>query len=263
MKTNKLIKWVGGKSWLAPSIKVIIESLVEDKQNSTYYEPFAGGLAVLDELGLLFRDKIIGDVNRELIWFYIKLSESPYRLLQTFNDNYGGKVASPTWYLDERAVFNRMLGSVSFAQAARFYFLNHNCYRGLWRVNKLGEFNVPYGNYNKVTTMNEDLLLLWYGKLTNTWFQTNSYERTLETATKYDVAYLDPPYYGQYGGYSNEVFDHNKFFDFVDGLSCPWVMSNTDSPEVRDRFKRHRILTVIKPTGMENKQVRELLIIKK
>ncbi len=142
------LRWVGGKSWLVP--KLVPEILAGNPQ--IYVEPFLGAgaiaLALPDTL-----PKILGDTNAALMDVWRCLQRVPDALhteltqLEEREHTFWG-IKSSIFYNEIRAEFNAMVGSsrsMWVARAARFVFLNARCFNGLWRTNKAGRFNVPWG----------------------------------------------------------------------------------------------------------------------
>ena len=66
MKLNPILKWAGGKRWLAPKIKEIFEQT----NSKRLVEPFCGGLSVCLEVNP--STALINDLNLHLINFYYK-----------------------------------------------------------------------------------------------------------------------------------------------------------------------------------------------
>ena len=149
-------------------------------------------------------------------------------------------------------------GDGRFVHAMRYLITS---YRGLWRVNNIGMYNTPYGNYTTPRLPDRAVIHEWSNILKPAVLFTGDYRVTLKSVDSDSFVYLDPPYYGQFGKYDNTYFDYREFFEFVKSLPCRWLMSNTNHPTVRAMFKDKRLITLTKPGGFENKPVTELLVI--
>ena len=137
-----LVKWAGGKRQLMDQLNA---SLPEHWD--TYFEPFVGGGALLVNLqnrGRISR-AVISDLNSELINLYRVVKDHPHRLIEELScDRLRNDVDSFRRLKEE---FNGLTGSRNdpARRAALFVYLNKHGYNGLWRVNRNGEFNVPFG----------------------------------------------------------------------------------------------------------------------
>jgi len=145
-----VVKWVGGKRQLLSELSSFMPPSF-----STYYEPFLGGGAVL--FYLQPRKAVVNDVNAELINVYI-----------TIRDNVDALVSELQAYRNEEDYFyhiraldrdKELYNSLNAVQrAARIIYLNKTCYNGLFRVNKRGQFNSPFGKYDNPNIVNEETL---------------------------------------------------------------------------------------------------------
>jgi hypothetical protein len=61
--------------------------------------------------------------------------------------------------------------------ATRFIYLNRTCFNGLYRVNAIGEFNVPFGQYYKVKIFNETTIKEASGLLNKTIFEIKDFRK--------------------------------------------------------------------------------------
>ena len=95
-------------------------------------------------------------------------------------------------------------------------FLNKTCFNGLYRVNRSGEFNVPYGDNKKPKILDKENLLAINKLLTkiDAEFQVLDYEQSLELCKKNDLCYLDPPYEPEkdqgFTNYTKNSFDQEN-----------------------------------------------------
>ncbi len=133
-----ILKWAGGKARLLPRILHAPARAID-----TYYEPFAGGAAVFFSLAhsQRFKRAVLSDRNRELVDVYraVKTKVEPLlALLGTYSHN-------PDEYYRIRALDPSQLDLLE--RAARVIYLNRTGYNGLYRVNRSGQFNVPFGRY--------------------------------------------------------------------------------------------------------------------
>jgi len=129
-----------------------------------YAEAFIGGGAVFFYLSQRFPFDTcwIGDVNDELILTYRVIQKSVKQLineLAILNSEYFAKIENDRreFYYEVRDSFNDELPGFNFqnddsswpGRAAKVIFLNRTCYNRLFRVNRDGEFNVPFGGVQK------------------------------------------------------------------------------------------------------------------
>jgi len=175
------LRWAGGKRWLVPQVTEI----VGDVEITNYHEPFVGGGSVffaLPRAGTAY----LSDLNTDLIEVYRQVRDHPVevaaKLLEyenTSDSYYTAREDSPAEAVD---------------RAARFIFLNHTSYNGIFRVNLRGEYNVPYGNRKSVNAPDEAWLVSASKKLAGAVLTGADFERALGEVRSGDLVFLDPPY---------------------------------------------------------------------
>jgi DNA adenine methylase len=223
-KIHPFIKWVGGKT---QSLNEIFKHFPIKLNN--YYEPFCGSCAVLFELLNKLEEnndyKILGniyinDINKKLINTYFSIKSDVNNLIKElkeleyiynsaenikyesrhkFNININDDIniikqkGKSYVYYYYRLIYNKSPSS------SLFIFLNKTCYRGLYRENKNGMFNVPFGSYESPNICDEDNLnnisILLNKYKVNI---CNSHFTDFLTNHKYsanDFIYIDPPYF--------------------------------------------------------------------
>ncbi len=206
-----LVKWVGGKNSL---YKVLRENI--PIEFSTYFEPFFGGGTLFWNLKNEGKIKkaIISDVDPSLVNLLNVVHRKPYELateMQKYKD-----ISDKRNYYKIRSDFNNLLKvhADPVREAAIFLYLNRNCFNGLWRTNKMGEFNVPYGKYNKYHPPPLDEILYYSTLLENTEILREDYKFILSKIKKGDFVYLDPPYIRtkntQFIQYNYNTFSDNE-----------------------------------------------------
>src|SRR4051794_34053735 len=131
-----VLKWAGGKQALADQIIRYFPASF-----SSYYEPFLGGGSVL--LSLQPERAIVGDRNDWLLDTYVAIRTDHARVSKILDSMVNTKEEY------ERIREIRPESLEPFQRAAHLIYLNKTCFRGLFRVNKKGMFNVPYGAYNR------------------------------------------------------------------------------------------------------------------
>ena len=248
--TNKLVspilKWAGGKKQLLPEI----EKFLPDKI-STYYEPFLGGASVL----FFIQPKIayINDYNSDLINVYDCVKNNLDELLESLKKH---KNSSDYFYkireIDRNpSVFNKL---TNVEKASRFIFLNKTCYNGLFRVNKAGEFNTPFGYYKAPNIVNETTLRavnLYLNENDINYFSLD-FEEFLNKVKKNSFVYLDPPYdpisiSSNFTGYTNLGFDKKEQIrlksvcDELDKKQVKFLLSNSATDFIKDLYINYNI----------------------
>jgi DNA adenine methylase len=143
--TRPLLKWAGGKTQLLGEIVPKIP-----KKYGHYIEPFLGGGAVF--FAVRPEGGIIADSNPELVNLYRSIAVDVEGVIEQLlrYDN------TEEVFYAVRALDWTKLSNVS--AAARTIFLNRTCFNGLYRVNKSGQFNVPFGRYKNPKIMDEATL---------------------------------------------------------------------------------------------------------
>lgn len=242
---SPIVKWAGGKRQLLPEI---MERLPDF---STYYEPFIGGGAVLFKLQP--QKAVINDFNQELINTYKVVKDNLDELLESLKIH---KNTSDYYYetreLDREHKKYNSLSNVE--KASRFIYLNKTCFNGLFRVNRAGEFNSPFGSYKSPNIVNEITLkaVNEYFNKANIEFMSGDYEKSLEKIKKGAFVYLDPPYdpvsiSSNFTGYTNLGFDAEEQIrlknrcDILNSQGVKFLQSNSATPFIKELYKGYKI----------------------
>jgi DNA adenine methylase len=174
------IKWAGGKQWLAPAAR----QLAPANWGGTYFEPFLGGGSYFFALGP--SRALLSDTNSELIATYQALQNDPDLVIEEL-DSYPNGSKFFYYLRDARPRSAHTL-------AARFLYLNRTCWNGLYRVNRKGKFNTPFGNYSDPTICDEERIGEAGDSLANAVLRVGDFESMLRLSERGDFAYCDPPY---------------------------------------------------------------------
>ena len=145
------LKWAGGKTQLLPLLRARIPSSW-DPARDHYHEPFLGAGALY--FSLLPTHAHLSDLNADLVNAWQAVRDDVDGVVKELSRWQAAYVKDPeaTYY----AV--RVLDPVnmsSAARAARLIVLNKSGFNGLYRVNKKGQFNVPWGKNPKATLLDE------------------------------------------------------------------------------------------------------------
>lgn len=239
-------KFVGGKTQLLPELDKVIPSTM-----GAYYEPFVGGGALFWHLAnkKAFHHAVLNDMNKELVEAYRVIREdtpSLMRKLSYYEEVY--KQAPEQMYYQLRARTKDELAHDVIQRAARFIFLNKSCFNGLYRVNKAGGFNVPWGKKAEVRSFDGDILNACHAALKDVEILNVDFQEVAAKAGEGDVVYFDPPYlpvsktssFDKYtkGGFGPE--EHCRLAEVAHDLAAQGatvVISNADTPEVREIFR--------------------------
>lgn len=240
LKPRPILKWAGGKTQLLSELRSRLPV-----SYGKYIEPFFGG-------GALFFDlepsrSVISDINPELINLYKTVSCNVEELIAELHQHKNDE----EHFYQIRALDWTKLSPVE--AAARTMYLNRTCYNGLYRVNKSGGFNVPFGRYKNPRIIDETNLRNTAIALSKTQIVLGTYKQTLAThAEPGDLVFLDPPYlpiseYSDFKRYNREQFhetDHRELATEVHRLhdiGCYVLLTNSNHPLVHDLYKDFQI----------------------
>lgn len=248
-KPKPFLKWVGGKTQLINEIEQLINYHTCKYQNLTYIEPFVGGGAVLFHVLSKFsqiNNIIISDINSNLISAYKLIREDYQQLIAILSEieksyyNLNSIESKQKFYLVKRDEFNQEDSEFSLVnKTALMMFLNKTCFNGLYRVNKQGKFNVPFGKYKQPKICNPNNIISVQHHLQKVRILQGDFEQTLKYAQQPTIFYLDPPYKpikstSAFTFYSSENFndeDQVRLKQFCDQIHINghyFILSNSD-----------------------------------
>jgi DNA adenine methylase len=260
-----VLKWAGGKTQLLGSILRRLPERID-----TYFEPFIGGGAVFFALARerRFERAVIADKNPDLVAVYRALQrdvDALVRALSSFEHD-------EDEYYRVRAQRPRTL----VARAARVIYLNKTGYNGLYRVNRAGEFNVPFGRYKNPTICDEANLRAAAQALAGVTILETDFESVCDRAKPGDAVYLDPPYWPVSKTSSFTAYDRHPFgeaeqhrlervFGELHGRGVPAVLSNSCTPKTlrlyeRWHCQRVKVARAINSRGSARGPIHELLV---
>ncbi len=252
------LKWAGGKTQLLNEFCKRLPPGLKTGHITTYVEPFIGGGAFFFFLAerYSFKQCTICDANQELIIVYRVIRESVNELaeeLASFQSVYqeNNERGQENLYYETRAAFNRDLPGISIdtfqpswvERAAQIIFLNRTCFNGLFRVNRKGEFNVPFGRYKNPDILNKDNLNNVAAILKNTRILHGDFTMCRDAIDEHTFVYLDPPYrplnhtssftsYGKSGFSDADQARLAIFYRELDSLGAKLMLSNSDPKNI-------------------------------
>lgn len=214
------VKWAGGKSQHLKIFESMFPRELAEGKIETYIEPFIGGGAVLFYILQHYDIKkaYINDINAELINCYKCIQfdmQAVIKSLSKLEENYLFNKNREACFYDIRERYNKteIKNGLDFEKCAEFIFLNRTCFNGLYRVNKLGKFNVPHGRYKNPLICDKENLARCSELLQKVEICTGSYEQTFDKVEKGVFVYLDPPYRPLLKNKSFNSFDKSAFGD--------------------------------------------------
>lgn len=191
------LRWAGGKSTFVTRLGPLLPDVA-----GRYFEPFLGSGAVFFYLQARHGrplEAVLGDTNRPLIRAYLAIRNDPDLVAQEL-----GKLAAAYEEAPDRAAFyysmrTRYNSQLPSPDAALFIFLNRTCWNGLYRVNRSGQFNVPFGRSRSEASYfpSEGMLISVSGALVRARLKSSSWESTIVGARRGDFVFLDPPYFSE------------------------------------------------------------------
>ena len=184
MKVKPLIKYIGSKH---RSAGFILSALPDDCR--TYFEPFAGSLAILGHLRP--KHSVACDVIEPLIDMWKLVKENPKELSNSYSENWHFYVKDKrTAYEVIKARFNQS------PNPHDFLFICRSCYGGVMRFRRDGYLSTPIGPHDAISPQEfSDRLSVWHQVVQNTDFVHGDFSKIIKDAGKNDVVYCDPPYF--------------------------------------------------------------------
>jgi DNA adenine methylase len=223
-----------------------------DAIKGRFIEPFLGSGAVYFAISPRLAD--LGDKNSELVEIYRGITRSPdrvWRLYRSFPTTKKG-------FQRIRALDPAVLTPLQ--RAARSLFLNRTCFKGMWRHNLKGQFNIGYGGQDRRWSIRRSDLLKISSLLQNASLECCDFEQMLDRASKKDYVFLDPPYrpgkkeqlHAHYGAQQFRFTDHSRLARALrraDRRRVPWSITISDHPDILALYKGFSIAPIPRGTG--------------
>jgi DNA adenine methylase len=227
-------------------------------------EPFVGGGAMFFFLKrhYFIGESILLDINRELVMAYQVIKndhKSLIAFLKDIEDNHLNKDEDGRKknYYKIREIYNSEGHNFDFEnyntkwieRTGHFIFMNKTCFNGLFRQNKKGEFNVPFGLYKNPRIYDENNIKLVNQALKDTEVICSDFTNSEIHITENTFVYLDPPYrpltktsnftnYSKYGFNDIDQVKLASFFKKLDQIGAYLMLSNSDpkNEDLNDEF---------------------------
>ena len=287
-EVKPFLKWAGGKTQILNQIEENFPKELKEGKIKKYMEPFVGGGAVLFYILQKhdFDEVVINDINEDLILTYNVIKNDVNKLideLESLRENFLllDDDQRKEFYYNVRDEFNKKNNCNEINEikrVAQFIFLNKTCFNGLYRVNKKGEFNVPYGRYKNPKIFDEKNLKNASKLLKNVKILCNSFEVIDDYVDDETFVYFDPPYKplnktSSFTSYTKYNFDDNdqirlaKFYKKLDKKGCKLMLSNSDNLEFFEKlyggFNIKKVIArrIINSKGNKRGAIFELLIL--
>ncbi|MCB4867785.1 Dam family site-specific DNA-(adenine-N6)-methyltransferase [Bifidobacterium pseudocatenulatum] len=242
-RVKPILKWAGGKSQM---LDVLLPKV--PAHYGKYIEPFFGGGALF--FALRPENAVIADSNPELVNLYTQVRDHVVEVIAILT----GYKNEQEQFLKVRSLDWTKLSPVE--AAARTIYLNKTCFNGLYRVNRKGQFNTPFGKYKNPKICDTQALREASKALQNATIVCGDYAAVLaEYAEPDDFVFLDPPYipvseYSDFKRYTKEQFeisDHSRLaveFSRLHSLGCHLMLTNSNHPLVHDLYGQYEIQVI-------------------
>lgn len=229
--TKPFLRWAGSKRKQVPILKEYWSD-----QFDRYVEPFAGSACFFFDLAPKLA--LLADKNPDLIETYEVMREHPTLVYNRIAEIPRTK---ERYYL-ERDKNPSQLTQVQ--RAVRFIYLNRNCFNGIYRTNRDGDFNVPFASSRAGKFVTRDEFLAAAELLNQAELRCWDFGTTLRHVRSGDFVYLDPPYaldsrriFKEYGKRPFQMDDMERLNQHLQKIAergAAFVVSYADCKQARE-----------------------------
>jgi DNA adenine methylase len=248
----KIIRYPGGKQKILNSIIKYLPTI--ETIQGKYVEPFAGSASVFFRLNPAHA--LLNDINPELISFYKVIRNYPNKVWHYYNNF---DITKEAYYEIRNTKPNNK--NLAFC-SARFLFLNRTSFKGMFRYNLKGDFNVGYGGQDRRWIINQEILVNVSKMLKKTILTCKDFEKIIDICSEGDFIFVDPPYKP---GYREVMHSHYWFgkFTFDDHIRLAkalklatergvnWALTTSYHQDILKLFKHNTIKKLDKGTGIK------------
>ena len=226
---SPLPAWVGNKRWLVPAMEVLF------LKKTRFVDPFCGSCVIPFSLGI--ENALLSDINPWLINF-LRCVQNGLRVPEDFY------LTDPFIFYAVREVCRKIASNPSGERdAVIFYYLARTSVKQICRFNQKGEFNAPYGGFERPVIPYIDDFSSFGVTAFNWEFQCEEFGSILQKVKTNDFVFLDPPYYSEasgFVGYSGHPFgwtQQSQLVETVKSKSCPIVACNSSHPKIVQAYQ--------------------------
>ena len=268
-EARPFLKWAGGKGQLLAQLAARFPPELGRGEIRRYVEPFLGGGAVCLAVAQRYAvtEAYLSDANPELALVYRVVQRDVEALIARLAEQERRYLAAPETdrrdeYYAVRDAYNRSRAPIDstcytpewVARAGQMIFLNKTCFNGLYRLNRRGEFNVPFGRYRRPAICGADNLRRVSALLQRAEIACAPFAACAHRVDAHTFVYFDPPYRplsatARFTAYSARKFDDDDqialadfFAHLHDTTGAKLMLSNSDPANIDptdDFFSRH------------------------
>lgn len=248
--TLNFLRYPGGKQRHLP---YFCDLLPDSKSiKGRYIEPFVGGASVFFAVNP--KSAILSDNNHELINLYKGIKRNPQ---EVWNIYYHFPNTKEGYY----EIRDQLLSSKTLTyKAARTLFLNRTCFKGMWRHNSNGKFNVGYGGQSRRWVIDENSLFEVSKRLKKAKLQVCDFEPIIDQASADDFIFIDPPYIPGKSDLRNDHYqfttftfeDHERLSKALERASkrgVKWIMTTSSHFKITNLFSKSTVTPFTLGTG--------------
>lgn len=244
------LRYPGGKQRL---LDYLIDYLPDPATiEGCFVEPFVGGGAVF--FALEPRRAVLSDINDELINLYRGIRRAPAEVWELYRDFPATKKAY--YQIRNSPPPNTRLAG----KAARTLYLNRTCFKGMWRHNANGDFNVGYGGQARRWVITSTILIEVSKRLRRASLTSCDFESVIDDCVQGDFIFADPPYCPgeaeiRHSHYVHSKFcltDHKRLAQALKRASrrgVAWTMTTSSHPDILHLFRGNRVVPLLRGTG--------------
>ena len=247
----RFLRYPGGKT---KQLNFLADYLPNNQElKGRYIEPFVGGGSVF--LFVEPTNSIVSDLNNELVELYKGIRNYPHKVWETFEGLPCGKEAY--YQIRDRVYKDQPL----YYRAARTLYLNRTCFKGMWRHNPKGSFNVGYGGEARRWAITHENIIDLSRRFKKATILNSDFGLILDQVQKDDFIFLDPPYKPgekqmKEAHYINGNFtfqDQKRLADKLKFISkksrVKWLMTNSSHPDICQLYEGFNVVKIPKGTS--------------
>jgi DNA adenine methylase len=250
LKKLSFIRYPGGKQRIADQFLPFLPSNVDI--SGTFVEPFLGGGTIFFLIHPV--NAVLADISEDLITLYQGIKQCPKEIWAIFNNLPSTKEG----YYKIRD--NQSTQADLAVKAARILYLNRTCFKGMWRQNSLGQFNVGYGGLVRRWVIDEELLVQFSLRLQNARLLCSDFQPIIDECSANDFVFVDPPYRPGERELVNSHYSTNKFsyaeherlatvLDRASKKGIKWALTISSHIDILKLYREYYIHGLSKCTG--------------